>query len=180
MSKSSQPSPTGGNSTKDEGKPSRLRRLAESAAAWTGGAHGWNFLKDIRLPGSKFFRQQRELYEDNVAREEEFQRMEFERVLSAWGIYNDADAVAVVKSKRREFYLGLVIAALGVWGFASQFSSGIANFVRMMNSLFTLSMVLLGVVMAMTSWWRIRVLEERKFVPFLKWLRSGFRFGKEG
>lgn len=153
-------------------KPGFFRRLGRDVKSWTGIDDAVGFAKDIRIPGKKYFNEQKQLYADNIAQEETFQNLPFDEVLRRWDIHSDNDEAHVIKRKRWEICLGIFLLVFGSYALSSQFGAGLSYLVLFMNASATISIIILGLVLILSAYWRISVLEHRKFLPFVKWLRN--------
>lgn len=128
--------------------------------------------KSLRYPWKGMISSRRELLKSNLEMKKEFEQMEFHRAMRTWGIWGERDAKVFVRAKKRElctgaflFLVGIVSAACQMWG----------TLMGSLGLLACLSVALLGLLLMLTSWWRLRLIAARRFVPFLKWLRQGGR-----
>lgn len=169
--KSSEPQET------TKAKPGFFKRLGRDAKSWTGFDDAVGFAKDIRIPGKKYFNEQKQLYADNIAQEETFQNLPFDEVLRRWNIHSNKDEADVIKRKRWEICLGIFLLVFGSYALSSQFGADLSYLVFIMNASATISIIILGLVLILSAYWRISVLEHRKFLPFIQWLRSFGSFG---
>ncbi|MDR2573358.1 MAG: hypothetical protein LBC94_03245 [Desulfovibrio sp.] len=138
---------------------------------------GWehirNFARDIPLPTKGAVREHKERLKSNLEREGEYRSAGFEKVLEGWGIESDADIAYAIKAKKVKMFCGMAIAALflGYWAYDLLFASK-SLFWRSMDGFACLSFACAGLVAAVEAIWRIRILKNRRFVPFLVWLTT--------
>ena len=152
---------------------------------WSGGKAGIDLYKDIRprngiRDGIKTaFAEKHDLMASNRLDEEKVNCLDFDSVLLFWGINSEFALRAALRSKKIErvagFLLFITAAAMYIY------QMGIVNqhfYWRTLHGCASLSFVLLGLCLFLTAHWRIKMFQQRRFVPFLQWLKNRGRFAE--
>lgn len=153
-------------------KPGFFSRLGNRFKKTSGIEPGIDALKTINLPGKGYIEEKKNLLRSNLERVEEFEKMSFDKVLYEWGVTNEEDKKALLKRKKYEIFLGLFLFILGFGTWCFQFGNGSSILIQGMVSLSCLSFMALGVIYTLSAYWRIRCVEENKFLPFVKWITT--------
>ena len=152
-----------------------LRKKAKTQTRqWLGWEEIKNFAEDIPLPGRAAIADQKDLLSLNLAEEDDLRKAEFEDVLRSWGIRNQEELDVAIKSKKLMRLCGIAITVmfLAYWSY-DFFLVPKSVLWRSFDGLAGLSFLSAGVVIWLTSAWRLRVFRHRRFVPFTAWL-AGF------
>jgi hypothetical protein len=130
-----------------------------------------NVATDLPLPTKKNLEEEKTRLRRNLERENSVLQSEFDDVLAEWGIRDEIALAGLVKSKRRMRLCGMAIAFifLGYWAYEF-FTMPKGLLWRSFDGLACLSFSLAGLLIWLTSSWRLHVIGHRKFVPFISWL----------
>lgn len=153
------------------------RKGKNSLLAITGLSAGIEAAKTIPSP-LKIYTAQKNLLIKNIEDEEEFTRAQFADVCARWGIHNKEQLNNAIRYKKQEIWCGcfLMLFGLGVLFVQGAFfpMHGPMGFLQNVT---LMSVIAVGALRALTSYWRLRVFHRRRFVPFLTWLGDCVRHG---
>ncbi len=107
----------------------------------------------------------------NLAGQKAMERADFSRVLEAWGVTPE-ELSAVRTRLSSEVRAGTGLALFSLAALAAQV--WFAPPLLWLAAPACVSMALAGLVMALAAAWRRAVLLRRRFVPFVRWLVTGF------
>ncbi|MBO4369585.1 MAG: hypothetical protein J5803_05755 [Desulfovibrio sp.] len=147
------------------------KNVLTSMQGVTGLAIGLEAVKSLISP-LQFLRRNQDLLRMNKKHLAQYAALDFNDVLLAWGIRTDEEKRLVCTSKKREIVLGIALSLFGLFSFCLAFlEHGTLFFVSLFASL---SVIQLGLVLALTSYWRLLCLERKRFYPFFPWLKKTF------
>ena len=156
-----------------EKKPGFVRRIGRHLGAVSGLQSTWERVSSIPGAWKGAVKSRRELLRSNLESEQEFRQMKFHEVLRAWGVNNPTQRAILLKSKKREYRVGIFLIVLGSFATALQLFD--SNWIIWLGAFAGFSVFLLGLTLVLTSWWRMEVIRRERFLPFLDWLRGGFQ-----
>ncbi len=156
---------------------SRLKGDTDKLKAATGWNFGKDFADDIAGMGRrqyKSFKNSRELLDKNLEDEDRLLKSGFGETLAAWNI-EPSQLPDYIRAKTREMWCGIGLAFFAALADIAQlFTRKPGTFVFMLSTAAALSIFCCGILMAMAAAWRRSVCRNRKFVPFLVWLKDFF------
>lgn len=131
------------------------------------------FLKKTFRAAKDFARSRKELLRDNLAREEDFKKMDFGDILDRWGIPDEETLRRVIFVKKVEMWCAvalLLVVSAAVFLLPPQSTV----WFTCLHSAVMFSLYLLGTTLFMTAEWRLDVLKHRRFVSLWDWLKGNY------
>lgn len=118
------------------------------------------------------FRENRKRMLENLADREDAANFSFETICEKWGVNTPESMANYIRSKKQNLGVGIFLMFFGFLGAFWQNKAGVIGF---LSSFSCISVGMLGIILALASYWRINVLKTRKFIPFEDWLFSPLR-----
>ena len=122
----------------------------------------------------KLFSKSRDMLDSNLEAEDRLVKGEFRETMAMWGLTEET-IPHYVRYKTREMWCGIGLAVFsGAANVVQMLYPGGNPLMNMLTGFATLSMMCCGVMLAFASAWRRSVCANRKFVPFLQWIKDFF------
>lgn len=118
------------------------------------------------------YRENRRRMQENLADREDAAKLTFTTIRKKWGIETPETMLNYLHAKKQNLYVGIFLLFFGIAGAFFQNKAGVIGFLSVFSCV---SVGVLGIILSLTSYWRIRVIKTEKFVPFEDWLLSPFR-----
>lgn len=131
------------------------------------------FFKNAFRAAKDFARSRKDLLRDNLAREEDFKKMDFGDILARWGIPDEETLRRVIFVKKVEMWCAvalLLVVSAAVFLLPPQSTV----WFTCLHSAVMFSLYLLGTTLFMTAEWRLDVLKHRRFVSLWDWLKGNY------
>ncbi|MCR4666747.1 MAG: hypothetical protein K5657_05585 [Desulfovibrio sp.] len=149
-----------------EGKKTMRKGVRARLLALSGIGTGRRFLTTLSSAASLL--RPLSLYRRNKKTAREMERLSFADILKLWGIENAEEKKRVIRMKRLETALGLLLLAFGAGViFLKRWNGSVLHTAECCA---VSSVALLGLTLSLTSRWRRECLEKERFKPFVSWL----------
>ena len=150
-----------------------LDKTKERFSRWSGLDLALGLWQELKLPKRSLITSEYERYQANLALAKTLAKQPFVEVLASWGIKTSADLQAYQRQKWLAVICGLLIFLLGLTGLLQAVKD--VSLTSAIIILADLSVMGLGLVLGLTSVWRLNCLRQQRFVPFGRWLKNPFK-----